>query len=472
MNKVRLMKILNRLFTYNKITKILVFLYITFSIIVIFSACSEDQENITGEVDQSIIPPQKPGVIGKPYDTKEAFEKAKNSSNVVASVGDDINEIYLKEQFIQDAKVLLLSNMLPNEAILKIDNPIVINNFVWEIISARLLYKEALKSFKMFDKEYKEETMNILNEDAQNQFMILKEINLPIKTYQPTVQDKINFYNEKKKIFKIWEFEDYTDIPNFESEYARYYINQVNEKYINHLTKKYTYEIKETVVKEIQKMTSIDQILKSEYAPQTILILNEKEIKTEEFARFLLVQLTMLNAESMRTRLLRQTSLEMEIDTMFQSFIRHNLLQEDFQSKRDAYNDNIMRRFINLYVESRIADTYLRMEVDRKTPPPLYNEVEEFFKENETEVRNYFWRNYPEVANEMKQEERERYIKHNVAELYLRDKNIASEQRRFRNKLLDKYEYEVNDELIETDLIKNIPFDYERGKNPVTFFNN
>ncbi len=454
----------------NKLSK----LYIVILIIIITLiglACSDEQQTVQ-KLDESITPPQEPGVIGKHYENEDEFNKAKKGSNVVASVGDGINDIYLKEQFIEDAKILILSNMLPNEAVLKIDNPIVINNLLWEIVSARLLYNEALNGFKMFEEGYKEDTMRLLEEDAQNQYMLLQKINLPIKTYQPQVQDKINFYNEKEKIFKIWEFEDYTEVPNFESEYARHYINKVNETYINRLLKKYEYDINEEIVNEIQSMTNIDQIIKSQYAKEPILTFNDKEISTEEFARFLLLQLTMLNAESMKTRLLTQNSLEMEIDTMFQSFVRHNLLKADFMEKKDKYNENIMRRFINLYVESRVADVYIRMEVDRLTPPPLWNEVEEFYKEHETEVRNYFWRNFPEIARDMKKEEREDYIQYDVARLYLRDKNIASEQRSFRNALLDRYDYVSNEKLLETDLIKNIPFDYDMAKNPVNFFNN
>jgi hypothetical protein len=352
---------------------------------------------------------------------------------------------------------------------LKIDNPTLKNNLVWDIVSTKLLYREAGDDFKMLDTNYKEQTIQIMKNEAKTQYMILREINVPIKSYEPTDEDKRKFYKEREAIYTKMGIKDYTEIVDLEREYNRYYIQKVNNRQINVLKEKYDYETDKDILNKLKEMKTVDEILNSEYVDKIVLKINDKKISVEDFARYLLVKLTMINAKSMRATLLTARSLEMEIDTIIQQFIRYHLYLEKYKTK-DYDEENHLKRFVNIYVESRIADVFIRKEVDNRVPRPLSTEVEEYYKNHEISIKNYFWKHYADIAVDMSEEEIEEYIRFSVAEMVYHNEIIKEEQRRFRNHILELYNYESNKELLETDILKEVPFKSSLAKNPLKLY--
>lgn len=436
-----------------KITKIFLFLIILLLSIYFFS-CGETSDTLD---TANIEPYEELGKVGE----KDI------AGEWVARIDKGGKELYPKSQFIADADVMILSNMNPNEVSLKIDNPTIRNNFVWEIISAKLLYREALNKFLMLTEDYKSKTIELLKEEAKGQYYILREINLPIKKYEPDTSDKMEFYNDKKEIFEAMGIKSYSDIIDFETDYISHYIKKVNEENIKYLERKYDYELNENIIKKIKSMYDIKEVLESDYKESLILTINNNEIIVKDFAVYLLMKLTMLEAKSMLIEEINiSNNLEMEVDTIIQNFLRHHLLLEEFKTKEKNYNENELNRFINLYVESRIADVYIRKEIDNRIPPPLANEVDEFYEKREVSVKNFFWKHYADTGLNMDDEEREDYISNIVAQMVLKNENIKKEQKIFRNYILKDYNYKINNEVIKEDIL-NRPYKKIKAENPL-----
>lgn len=427
-------------------------------------SCKSDEDG--GKVK----PPQEFGIIGEKYEKEAKYESFKKRDDLVAIVGGDVKEIYKLKQFVEDAKIMMLSNMLPNEVVLKKDRTNFKTNLVWDVVSTKLLYREALNGFRIFSDEFKKTTFEILEQDAKTQFMLLKEINIPIKTYEPTLEDRKRFYKEREEVFLKQGITSYKNIVQFEEVFKDYYIRKVNERNIKRIIDKYEYELNDNIVYSISQIETIDGIMKSEYADKIILKIGGKEFTTAYFAKYLLVQLTNLTAKTYNTKLITEPEIAMgSIESIAQKFVRHHLLLLDFRTKKfDPYEQ---RRFVNIYLESRIADIMIRKEIDRAVPPPLGSEIDDFYKEREISVKNYFWSRYGEMALEMTEEELENHLKNIVAREVAHNENIAEEQRNYRNYILDKNDYWVNKDLLDKNIFKKTPFDAKNAKSPFKMLN-
>lgn len=423
------------------------------------------------DTNSKVPVPKEPGIIGKEITDSEKLESYKKEEKWVAIVGKDKKEVYLLEQYLADINVLFLSNMSPNQVILKKDSIVFKENKLWEIISSKLLYRKALEDFKVFDEELKDDTFKFFSEEAKGQYLLLMLINLPIKIYEPNENDKIKYFKEREDIYTKMGATSYKDVVNLLDDYRSYYIKKVNENYVLNLSEKFEHKFNEEVLEEIKKMDSVDAILDSEYANKTILTINENSFDTTYFGKFLLLWLTRDLAKSMKTVDLSPNNWKMEsaIETISQSFLRHQLLLEEFKLREKDFDENIVKRFANLYIESRIADLHLRKTIDRRVPTPLPRKVDKYYEKNKITVTNYFWQYFPEEALTMKTEEdREWYIKNVIAKNVLHDENIRNEQKAFTNSVLKTNNYEINQELLKKITIDELPFDGIEGKNPST----